>query len=298
MPTLPPHDVFYWKPMAPEGRKAVTEAAMVAYPALKTPREAQDFLSRVVVPASFRWAYILNGKCATSSTLRFLFEMEFGVPLTVALQDDTDLNPDTVAHRLHRASVLRKLAELQRGAEVLPGALRLSTVRHPATRALSAFFYLCTTQDRAHPFMAEDRIRMNAIVGFDWTADSRTAPGFVKFLRYIDHGLRHNQHMQVNPHWRPQVTNTRPDAFQPDLIGKVEDLASFYRAVAARLDRPLPPGWREPHTNAQPPRDVTAFDTPESCTLIARIYADDFAAFGYDVGAVPPVAKGVNHGHL
>jgi len=286
-----PRDVFHWKPLAPEGRKAVADAAMAAYPALKTPTEAQDFVSRVVVPASFRWAYVLNGKCATSSTLRYLFQMEFGTALTVALEDDTDLNPDSVAHRLHRASVLRKLSELKRGVDVLPGALRLSTVRHPATRALSAFFYICATQDRSHPFMAEDRIRMNAMVGFDWDNDRRTAAGFVKFLRYIEDGLRHSQQLRVNPHWRPQMTNTRPDVYQPDLIGRVEDLGSFFRAVADRLGQPLPAGWVEPRANTQPPRDLSAFDGPEVRALIARIYADDFAAFGYDPGALPLLPK-------
>lgn len=44
-----------------------------------------------------------------------------------------------------------------------------------------------------------------------------------------------------------------------------------------------------------PLRDLAAFNTSEPRT---RIYADDFAAFGYDPGALPPVAKGVTHGHL
>ena len=287
MPTPPPRDVFYWKPLSPEGRKAVVDAALAAHPGLKTPPEVQDFLSRITVPASLRWAFLTNDKCATSSTLRCLFQLEFGVPLTVALDTSDDINPDSVVHRLHQASVLRKLIELKRGVEILPAALRLTTVRHPATRALSAFFYLCATQDRKHAWMADDRLRMNAIVGFDWDTDCRTLPGHVKFLRYIDHSLQHNQQLRVNPHWRPQVSNIRPQVFRPDLVGRVEDMAPFFHQLAERLGQPLPAGWVEPRANSQPPRDADAFDSPEIRALIARIYQADFEQFGYDPDRLP-----------
>ena len=281
--TQPPTGVYFWKAAPPENRKPVLAAATKAFPlAFPKPGDALDFLSRIFVPASKRWAFLSNGKSGTSSTQHFLFQLEFGVPLTVALDHPDDVNPDAAVHRLHQANVLRKVIDLPQGIAVLPDLLRLVTVRHPGDRALSAFFYLCATHDRAHPWMAEDRMRMNAMVQFNWNSDTRTASGYQKFLRYIDISQHHPGNLRVNPHWRPQILNICPDVYRPDLIGRTENLAAFFHAIADRLGQPLAPGWQAPRANSQEKPDLSPFRTPATHDLLRRIYAADFAQFGYD----------------
>lgn len=290
MTSPPPRPIFHGpRPQGPQ-RRTLLAAAHERHPqAFPTPEDAAKWMELVFVPHSKRWAFVRNGKAGTTSTLQFLFELEFGCPFTARVTLPGDLNPDAAAQQLASADVFRPLSGFPRGLDAIDGALRLATVRHPTSRVVSAFNYICQTHDAAHPWFHRERLRMNAVVGFDWTADCRTPTGLVKFLRYIDRSLQGASPQAMNSHWRPQVATVLPEVYRPHIVGKVEALDDFFAEIAARLGQDLPPGWRTPRANASRSGEATqALLDPEARDLIARLYADDFAAFGYDPAWIQP----------
>lgn len=276
---------LFLDPETPPARRASQlEAIRARFPAQFASNEDVAVLMRSIhLPASLRWAFLNNGKAGTSSARRFLFELEFGVPLTAAWDVPQDINPDAVVHNLQGPS------GLLRGAIALPdmmgaveGALRLVTVRHPTARALSAFEYVCKSHDLRHSWFSQDRLRMNALVRFDWNDDPRTAAGFEKFLDFIAIIGELAGRSAVNPHWRPQVENILPEVYRPDVVGRLEDMDAFYRMVADHLGQPLPASVmsRANRQSYRSSRDDLL--TPAALAMIERVYAADFEWLGID----------------
>lgn len=275
----------FLEPETPFARRAPQfEGIRTRFPGHFASTEEVAVLMRSIhLPASLRWAFLNNGKAGSSSARRFLFELEFGVPLTVAWDVPQDINSDAVVHNMQGSSgILRQAVALPGMMETVEGALRLVTARHPVARALSAFDYLCLSHDRRHSWFVQDRLRMNALVRFDWDRDPRTATGFGKFLDYIALIRELAGRAEVNPHWRAQVENVVPAVYRPDVIGRVEDMGAFYRQVAERLDQPLP-ATLAGEANRQSHRSSRAdLLTPASLRAIERVYAADFEWLGID----------------
>lgn len=253
-----------------------------------TEAEAFGFFHYIVTPRSGGWAFKPSGKTGTTSALHFLFHLEFGRPLRAAVTRPGDLNVDQAAHELARARVFAFLPERGEAEDCLAylrRTLRLATVRHPGPRALSGFRYFCRAQAEGKEQFAVDRLRMNALVDFDWERHPDTPEGFVRFLEFIRLELAENTTRRTNEHWAPQHLNIRPEVFEPELLGRTENLPAFFLAVAERLDRPLPPGVElDTPRNPQAPVDRDAFlDHPQARRLIAEVFARDFEAFGYDL---------------
>lgn len=267
-------------------RRAVADRLVAEHPQVFSKADdAIGLLRSIHLPASLRWAFLNNGKAGTSSARRFLFQLEFGVPLTVAWDVPHDINPDGVVHSLQGAGVFRPALALPAPLLRLDSALRLATVRHPVSRAISAFEYICKSHDLRHSWFALDRLRMNAMVQFDWDRDVRSATGFQKFLDYIAQMQAEAGRFDINPHWRPQIDNVVPAIFRPQILGRLEDMGAFYRDVAAQLGQSLPDGFDGIVANRQTyADDRTAWLTPGARDRITTIYAADFEWLGYDPG--------------
>ena len=251
-------------------------------------REAHDaFFSYLITPKSGRWAFASPGKTATSSALDLLFSLEFGVPNSVSLRDPSDLNEVPQTHRCLNHGVFRALhqrADLVSFHDYLDRSLRVATVRHPATRLWSAFRYICRSDREKHPMFLPDRLKMCAVVGFDWTKHPETKDGLVRFLDYISYTCEQTAGLGINNHWRPQWMVIRPAFYRPDIVGRAEQPEQFARDLIARLDG---------DTNLELPRlnQSTAnenqlpayFNDPEIRCPLDRIYEGDFQAFGYDL---------------
>ncbi|KIC38002.1 sulfotransferase family 2 domain-containing protein [Leisingera sp. ANG-M7] len=276
-------EIFFNTAPRPKQRQAILDAALQAFPDEFSDLPAvRDYFLRIFVPQSRTWSYKANGKTGTSSTKRFLFELEFGIPLTARFASATDINPDATSHRLTEAGLFQPLIAFPRGHRLLPDTLQLTTVRNPERRALSAFLYLCVSHDRNHPWFVDERLRMNAMVRFDWNNDIRTAAGFEKFLDYVAQTIEQAGPDSVDPHWRPLVPSIKPNVFQADLIGRTEDLGTFYKSVAERLDRKLPDNWSVPHANKNSGEfEGETLLTSSVKSRIEQIYRADFEAFGY-----------------
>lgn len=228
--------VFWGSVLAPAKRIEQQTAIAKNHPGIFT--NAEDvgaFLARVELPASRRWALAVNPKCACTSVKRFLFRLEFGCDLSANYTSLFDINSDAPAQRLSVAQVFRGLNLIDNPETVLGETLRLTTSRHPATRAVSMFTYICQSNRSGHPFFVDERLRMNALVAFDWERDPNTRTGFSKFLDYIAICFDSAPVAAVDFHWRRQVDTVRPDFFHPELVGDVDDLPSFYAKLAARL---------------------------------------------------------------
>lgn len=287
--TQPTPRIFHTADLRPPQRKALTERVMEHYPGqFASPEEAGDYLHHIFVPASLRWACSGNSKAGTTTVKRALFQLEFGVALTVEVQAE-DLNDDHVPHLLPRAGVFRTLSNLPSALQVLGKALRLTMARHPTARAISSFLYICHSQTRAHSLLSDDRFRMNALVGFDWNNDPGTARGFEKFLTYLQLNGAPGSERLNDPHLRPQVQNVRPELFKPDLIGRTENLAPFFRQIADRLGQSWPADWQPPQSNRQtPPFDRASLLTPATLRLIETVFEQDFAWLGEDPQSCKP----------
>lgn len=287
---MAPNPVFHSADALLPQRKQMAERAQKRFPkAFLTPEIALEYLSNISVPASERWAYVNNAKTGTSSTKRFLFHLEFGVPLTVNFEPLVDINADAVSHALSRAGVFRTLPHIVSGLLVLKNALRLATARHPVLRAMSSFNYLCLTDAESSPWLVNQRLRMNAMCGFDWSKDPGTHDGFVKFLTYLLDVEQRKGEVIDNPHLRPQVHNIRPEVFKPDLIGRTEDLPSFFRAIAERFDTAMPVDWVPPASNRlDSVANADALLSPQTEALMAQVFADDFTWLNEDVDSWNP----------
>lgn len=285
-PTGPDGRLFFHRKPTWEQRKPALEALVARFPAeFKRPIDADAYLSNIRMPASLRWAYKSNDKAGSSSVKRFLFQLEFGVPLTVAITPPTDINEDAAPHHLAMASLFLSPDDVPGGIPaLLDGALRLATVRDPATRAVSSFTYLCRSQEKSSVWFANDRLRLSALTGFDWTRHMHTVDGFLRFIDYVEASHHHAAAggLPVNTHWLSQVCAVRPDLFRPDIVGRTENLPDFFSTVAQRLGHPPPQHDDIPHTNRQPGDRADTLLTPATRSRIAQVYAADYQAFGYD----------------
>lgn len=287
---MPRQPIFHTAEALPPQRRAIAERALVRFPgAFLNEGEALRWLNRISMPASSRWAFVGNAKTGSSSIKRFLFLLEFGIPLTVSFDSPSDINPDAVSHALTRAGVFRTLSSIPSGLMLLSRALRLATSRHPVARAISSFNYICQTDIESSPWMLGERLRMNATCGFDWSKDRFTPDGFLKFLDHLALINQQSGEPIDDPHLRPQVRNVRPEIFKPDLVGRTENLHGFFRAIAERLDTPLPPDIDLPISNRQ--NSATMADTlitSESKRRIASVFAADFQWLNEDVDSWAP----------
>lgn len=270
--------IFVTEEATPQLRNAMAERAMERWPgAFHRGDEALEWLTHTITPASEAWVYLGNAKTGTTSTKSFLFQLEFGAPLTVHFEPPRDINPDGIAHAMARSGVFRSLPNMPKGLKTLREALRLVTARHPSSRAVSSFRYLCLSDEQASPWLLAERLRLNAVTGFDWSTDRYTHRGFLKFLDYVDETSNQPGQLRDNPHIRPQVRNVRPDLYQPHLIGRTEDLPAFFRAIAERLNRPLPPDVAKIEANrndkAAPGEELL---TPESRRRLGQVFAKDY----------------------
>lgn len=250
-----------------------------------SPRRASAWLRYTFMPADGAWVFKPNGKTGTTSTLYFLFHLTTGHPLSAGLIEPSGLNEDQAGHALAEARIFSSVLA-RRGvdpAASLAEALRITTVRHPLARAVSGFRYLCRSDALKSAQFATERLRMTALTGFDWDRDAGTAQGFLRFLEYLSIDLAHHPARPVNSHFRPQVLNILPEVFRPGLVGRCEDLPAFFRALAARLDRPVPDGALEGRPRNRQPGSAGDVITPEATRLAAGIFAADFERFGYDV---------------
>mgnify|MGYP005842978971 CR=1 FL=1 len=92
--------------------------------------------------------------------------------------------------------------------------------------------------------------------------------------------------MLINGHWRPQTDIIRHDLFQPDLVGRAENMGEFFHKLAERLEVKEFPAevMAKNYVNAQPKVDIAPFiEYPGTRQRLRDCYSNDFEVFSYDL---------------
>lgn len=261
-------------------------AAVTAHAAdFAGPAAARNFFALIVTAPDLSWTFRSNGKAATTAALEVLFHLTFGHPLSASLTDPQDLNDRPLPHRLSGLGIFPLLHQRPDVADLraaLSDSLKITVVRDPGARAVSAFRYLCRSERLGHPQFMRDRALLCALTGFDWARDPGTPDGFARFLDYVAMALEHHGTRPVDLHWRPQWMTIRPDLYPPDIVGRAEAFDAFAATLAARLDRPPPPADSRANAQGAPPDPLAAaLERAEIRRRLHAVYGGDYAAFGY-----------------
>jgi hypothetical protein len=150
-----------------------------------------------------------------------------------------------------------------------PDVLRMMIVRNPHSRIVSTW--------RNKVLLCEpgfDRIYVD-IRGEAPAPDSKPAVSLKEFVRY----LATDDNLSASAHWAPQGDHAFFRALNYSFVGRVEQLADTLRVFQLHLGRsePLALEWKNPSMAlGQATYDAEVVET------IARLYRNDFEAFGYD----------------
>jgi hypothetical protein len=251
-----------------------------------SPVALEQYLKLIVQPPCRAWRYQLNGKSGSTFTLNLLFELEYGHPFRahVSTFETGNQHSDFALFAQLEAGLLDTALHQCDGWHDFRAfsGLRLATVRNPYHRAVSGFHYLCRSHTLGDRRFLPERLRLMALADFDFERDCGTVAGFDRFLGYVRDFATSFGHEAVDPHWRAQALNIRPELYEPDLVGRVEAMSDFALEVARRLDRPLISDL------ACLRRNRAVFDSPEDLLgspnirrKIEQIYAADFDLFEY-----------------
>jgi len=156
-----------------------------------------------------------------------------------------------------------------------PDLFRFCFVRNPYTRVVSAYL------DKFISNKWEARRRLPKL-GFAPDAEI----SLLEFLQAI--AKRKPERMDI--HWMPQTVLLQPDKVRYATIGRLENFDADFSAVMQRIAASFVETYgafnHSPHRTGAAQR-LAELVGPQEEALIRRIYADDFAAFGYD--PAPPV---------
>ncbi|WP_299658230.1 sulfotransferase family 2 domain-containing protein [uncultured Tateyamaria sp.] len=276
-----------FRPFKPAGagrRKKAVKATQRASPEAFPDKDAAgQFLFQIILPPSLRWSFISVGKSASTSTLHALYEAEFGHPLTADLTPLHDINPDAAIHTLPEHGIFGRA--LHQGLS-MPDLLalpqleqRICVVRDPLERAISGFRYICKSHHLKARWFARERFEMDAAVGFDWDRHTDTVQGFERFLAFLAWQMDASGVDRLNGHWRPQTAFIKPEVYRPTLIGRMEDVPAYFKALSAQLG--AAPRGAEYRKNPQADMDISVFCSPAARRHCAEIFAPDYEAFEY-----------------
>jgi hypothetical protein len=226
----------------------------------------RDFLTRVLPSKALPYTYVFTPKCACTTLKNVLWAAEARAGLCPPVGDKNYVHGESQTARSPW------LAQQDIPEDVLGWEHRLifTFIRNPFARAISAYRSMLANGDHAH--MLEN---------LEWTEDA--APSLIDFLRSVERRPK----AEMDHHWAP-LTEILPNV-KFDYIGSVETLETDARALLNRIfgsDKSYDPSLKMYHTGGgEEPID------PESWTLIRRIYAADFEAFGYTVPGSKPDSR-------
>ncbi len=163
--------------------------------------------------------YVTNQKSGCSTLKQWLQRIEL---------DDPEWSPPVV-HKHSRMTPVPKPAEL---ARLLSGeAYVFSFSRHPVVRSLSVYL------NKILPKSKYLRAGLHHLFGFH----PRDTAGKISFDEFIAALEQHAAEPQaLDPHWRPQFHNLRPDLVSYRRIGKLETFDKDIAAIIADCRVPPP----------------------------------------------------------
>lgn len=145
---------------------------------------------------------------------------------------------------------------------------KFTVVRNPYTRVLSAY--------RSKILTARKPVRLHRFAAMMGT-DRAAPPDFTTFCRFLANGG-----VWRDAHWAPQTELMLLPLRMFDFIGHVESLDEDVVTIARRIWGPdVAVDFKRQGRRTDVTQPVEQDYTPEAIEIVARLYADDFSAFGY-----------------
>jgi hypothetical protein len=172
-------------------------------------------------------------------------------------------------------------------------------VRNPYRRLISAF------ADKIFGYQSDGRRYRNGEIhgalhryGVRWDARSDLIDNFHGFIRFVADTVERGTPMAPDLHWNPctvQLGKTAAAApgWRLDAVGRLETFAADMDAVLTLAGVPAdrrPPRAPSENATSLPPIPLDTLFGAAERAIVRRIYAADFAAFGYgpEPGDPPP----------
>lgn len=209
------------------------------------------------------------------------------------LNGATDYLDSQLAHDRQRSGLvyLNSLAK-EDSLRLLSDKLisRYSFVRNPYSRVLSAYTNKLSRYAEGTRNLCQNDYFCLVFQEIDaWRRSERPDKPEVNFFLFLDWMENSRSATVQNEHWRPQYELISPAAVHFDFIGRFENLTADVTRLLALIGCDIPFPSREdikfPASGARERLELNYDD--ETMAAVERLYARDFASFGYSVGALP-----------
>ncbi|BBL76649.1 sulfotransferase family protein [Methylomagnum ishizawai] len=235
-------------------------------------KPAQDLLFSTNVSPRYRYVYLGNPKTGTSSLKSALADVEARGPDTDMDRYDMEVIHNTEASPLQRITCFGAPNPL---SYLVDHGFRFFTfVRNPYHRLLSCY------RDKILNYQAHQMQKPRLLRAMGRSEKDLAMPiTFEQFIRAIVP----QSDYQMDPHWRPQTSNTLYEVLDIAFIGRFEryseDFAAVFEWIGVEPDR-IP---RCRHLNRSGAATGCAeFYTQELRDLVYQRYEKDFINFSYD----------------
>lgn len=216
--------------------------------------------ARIAISHRHRYVFIRVPKCANTTILATLGVHELGRSSEeiMALDDEqrrTLLRKQNIKQAFDRPSAL----SARRAREVLASYRVGMFVRNPFTRVASGYLHK---------------------VGAGGYTQRAGLPDSLSFAAFCDHLAEGGMYRDI--HWLPQVDINPLPVERLDFVGRFESLATdLERFVSLVYGEGREAISRDHHATGANKRLRTLY-TDREMEIVARLYAQDFRAFGYD----------------
>ena len=230
---------------------------------------------------SFVFAYVPKVACTNwKALLRYLS----GFP---------DYLDSALAHD-KRVNGLVYLSDVEKWREILddPAIPKYSFVRNPFTRVLSAYLnkFEPLAQGEGEWLGPYFKAVYQAILAYRQQAGhAETTVTFGAFLDWLAHS---GQPQIDNEHWTPQARILSPESVRYDFVGRFENLKADAALLMDRMgcDAPFPTQESLDFPGTNSTRRLAAYYSDNEVALARKVYAADFASFGYSLD-LPPAPR-------
>jgi hypothetical protein len=250
----------------------ITDMGQRAHAAGYQPRRAIERMSfGSFVSTANRYFYMETPKAACTSFKHFIAGIEGIAPDASAAPYQRETRPDMRIHeRRHLAMPTLLNAPAAARAAILgraPGWMSFAIVRNPFSRLVSFFEHKVRMGEPGYGAMEARYGEVSVFGGLK--------PAFLRFVEEVvaDPAIR-----QTDSHLMPQVQLLMPRLIPYTHVFPLERVGDAVAALSAHLGgRPLSLP-RAPSAG----RDWRAYYDASSAQMVAAIFAEDFALFGYD----------------
>lgn len=230
---------------------------------LKQPYAIQDIAHQLVLTDDEKLLFVRNFKAGCSTVTHLLYHASKGAPFQGNISDASDL--------------MRGIPHWPRLEPALKSqnTYRFTMVRHPQTRAVSAFrdFFIDHRNRKA-------TVYQDALSDFGAHPNASVEQTFDAFLAFLAYCLEENAE-GTDPHFRRQVTNVAFETMEYDKICRIENYADDIAEVFQEAGVLLPDGVSLAKKKNVSQQSVEFEPNAAQLKKLRHLYAADFEAFEY-----------------